>query len=160
MAGAHGHAGDTPPTRAYLNEPAIGRHIRNGVKIDQPHAHGIPSSMVRPVHLILRSSCSALSPEIGRVTSVNAACGRRDGYATDGRRRVVDVGEGVMEPLVVTRLRQNPLGAVAAPGLRGDLVRVSDGSTTVYLLPSEYEGCDEPRLRWLLAQEATARSSG
>jgi ribosomal protein L9 len=55
--------------------------------------------------------------------------------------------------LVVTRLLQNPLGAVAEPGTRGDLVRVSDGRATIYLLPCEYEGADERTLQWLLAQQ-------
>jgi NADPH-dependent 2,4-dienoyl-CoA reductase/sulfur reductase-like enzyme len=39
-------------------------------------------------------------------------------------------------------------------------VRVSDGSAKVYLLPSEYERFAEPRLRWMLARESMARSSG
>ena len=55
--------------------------------------------------------------------------------------------------LDVTRLLQNPLGAVAAPGTRGDLVRVSDGLATIYLLPHEYDQSDGRGLRWLLAHE-------
>jgi hypothetical protein len=42
-------------------------------------------------------------------------------------------------PLTVTRLLQNPLGDHAPDGERGDIVRVSDGTATVYLTPSEYE---------------------
>ena len=57
-----------------------------------------------------------------------------------------------MRPLVATRLLQNPLGTPAAPGTRGDMVQVSDGRTTVYLLPHEYDAADERHLRWLLAQ--------
>jgi hypothetical protein len=61
--------------------------------------------------------------------------------------------------LDVTRLLQNPLGAVAEPGTRGDLVRVSDGLATIYLLPHEYDQSDERGLRWLLAR-APARPAG
>jgi hypothetical protein len=57
--------------------------------------------------------------------------------------------------LDVTRLLQNPLGAVAEPGTRGDIVRISDGRATIYLLPYEYEQSDERTLRWLLVQEPT-----
>jgi hypothetical protein len=55
--------------------------------------------------------------------------------------------------LVVTRLLQNPLGAVAEPGTPGDLVRVSDGRATIYLSPDEFDHVDERTLRWLLAQQ-------
>jgi hypothetical protein len=40
----------------------------------------------------------------------------------------------------------------AAPGDRGDIVRVSDGRASVYLLPHEYDAADERKLRWLLAK--------
>ena len=58
-----------------------------------------------------------------------------------------------MSELSVVRLLQNPLGQVAPDGARGDLVRVSDGRASVFLLPAEFEAADEPRLRWLLAEE-------
>ena len=58
-----------------------------------------------------------------------------------------------MGELSVVRLLQNPLGQVAPEGERGDLVRVSDGRVSLFLLPSEFETADEKRLRWLLAQE-------
>ena len=53
--------------------------------------------------------------------------------------------------LTVTRLLQNPLGQVAPPGERGDLVCVSDGTSKVYLMPAEYDVATEADLRWLLA---------
>lgn len=64
-----------------------------------------------------------------------------------------------MTPLVVTRLLQNPLGQVALPGERGDIVRVSDGVATVYLTPREFDDADERHLRYLLARRAAERSS-
>jgi hypothetical protein len=60
--------------------------------------------------------------------------------------------EAMVRPLVATRLLQNPLGMTAAPGDRGDIVRVSDGRASVYLLPHEYDAADERKLRWLLAK--------
>lgn len=56
-------------------------------------------------------------------------------------------------PLTVVRLLQNPLGAEAPAGQRGDLVRVSDGRARVYLLPGEFERATPADLRWLLARE-------
>ncbi|HTK61020.1 MAG TPA: hypothetical protein VL595_01545 [Pseudonocardia sp.] len=56
-----------------------------------------------------------------------------------------------MTALEVTRLLQNPLGHVAPPGQRGDIVRVSDGEATIYLDPSEYESESEDSLRAMLA---------
>lgn len=58
-----------------------------------------------------------------------------------------------MRELSVVRLLQNPLGQVAPAGERGDMVRVSDGRVSLFLLPTEFEAADEQRLRWLLAQE-------
>ncbi|GAA1289568.1 hypothetical protein GCM10009609_66120 [Pseudonocardia aurantiaca] len=52
----------------------------------------------------------------------------------------------------VQRLLQNPMGAPAPPGARGDFVRVSDGTRTVYLTPAEYERASEAELRYLLAR--------
>ena len=57
------------------------------------------------------------------------------------------------EMLTVSRILQNPLGQKAPPGERGDLVRVSDGRTRVYLLPSEFDMASPATLRWLLARE-------
>jgi hypothetical protein len=59
-----------------------------------------------------------------------------------------------MTDLDVVRLSQNPLGQVAPPGERGDLVRVSDATTSQYLFPWEFEATSEDELRWLLAQRA------
>lgn len=58
-----------------------------------------------------------------------------------------------MLPLVATRLLQNPLGQRAEPGARGDIVRVTDGQATIYLLPHEYDAADDRLLRWLLAKQ-------
>ncbi len=62
-----------------------------------------------------------------------------------------------MTPLVVTRLLQNPLGEPAPAGHRGDLVRVTDGTATVYLTPLEFDAADEAHLRYLLARRAAER---
>ena len=61
-------------------------------------------------------------------------------------------------PLVVTRLLQNPLGGVAPDGARGDIVRVSDGRTTVYLTPAEFDVTGEPEIRAQLAAAAVGRT--
>jgi hypothetical protein len=58
-----------------------------------------------------------------------------------------------MRELVITRLLQSPLGQLAPPGAPGDIVQVSDGTTSVYLTPAEYDAADEAHLRYLLARE-------
>jgi hypothetical protein len=58
----------------------------------------------------------------------------------------------VANALEVTRLLQNPLGQPAPEGDRGDIVRVSDGATTIYLTPREYDNVSERQLRYLLAR--------
>jgi hypothetical protein len=61
--------------------------------------------------------------------------------------------------LEVTRLLQNPLGQPAREGDRGDIVRVSDGATTIYLTPREYDNVSERQLRYLLARgDSTMRA--
>lgn len=55
-----------------------------------------------------------------------------------------------MVELQVTRLLQNPLGAIAPPGQRGDMVCVSDGRAKVYLDPVEFDQASEDELRALL----------
>ena len=55
------------------------------------------------------------------------------------------------DAIVVTRLLENPLGELAPDGVRGDIVRVSDGVATVYLTPREYDGITDAQLRYLLA---------
>jgi len=62
-----------------------------------------------------------------------------------------------MSEIVVTRLVQNPLGEVATAGQRGDIVRVTDGTATVYLTPAEYEAAHEDHLRYLLAATGNRR---
>lgn len=62
-------------------------------------------------------------------------------------------------PLEVTRLLQNPLGHPAPEGERGDIVRISDGTRTIYLTPSEYDEASEQQLRYRLAAEGQTRSS-
>ena len=62
--------------------------------------------------------------------------------------------ETIMAELTVVRLLQNPLGQQAPEGERGDLVRVSDGQSRVYLTPWEFEAADERALRWMLADPA------
>jgi hypothetical protein len=59
-----------------------------------------------------------------------------------------------MAELVVTRLMQNPLGQIAPAGHRGDMVRVSDGASTVYLLPADFEALDDDMVRTALALAA------
>jgi hypothetical protein len=64
-------------------------------------------------------------------------------------------------PFEVTRLLQNPLGEPAPPGARGDIVRVSDGTASVYLTPAEYDAASEAELRYMLARQAsTHRKTG
>jgi hypothetical protein len=65
----------------------------------------------------------------------------------------------VSEALTVTRLLQNPLGQPAPEGARGDIVRVSDGTRSVYLSPHEYEQATEQQLRYQLAAEGWNGSS-
>lgn len=62
-------------------------------------------------------------------------------------------------PLEVTRLLQNPLGQLAPDGARGDIVRVSDGISAIYLTPREYDDATEQHLRYRLAAEGHRRSS-
>lgn len=52
----------------------------------------------------------------------------------------------------VTRLLQNPLGEVAPPGQRGDIVRVRNGWATIYLDPAEFERATEGGLLRMLAE--------
>jgi hypothetical protein len=59
-----------------------------------------------------------------------------------------------MAELVVTRLMQNPLGQIAPAGHRGDMVRVSDGASTVYLFPAEFEALDDDMVRTVLSLAA------
>jgi hypothetical protein len=61
-----------------------------------------------------------------------------------------------MIDLRVVRLLQNPLGQVAPPGARGDLVRVSDATTSLNLFPWEFAAATEDDLRWLLAQQTVS----
>jgi ribosomal protein L9 len=61
--------------------------------------------------------------------------------------------------LEVTRLLQNPLGDPAPEGERGDIVRVSDGSCTIYLTPREFDEATEQQLRYRLAAEGRTRSN-
>ena len=61
--------------------------------------------------------------------------------------------------LEVTRLLQNPLGQPAPEGEPGDIVRVSDGTRTLYLTPREFDETGEPQLRYRLAAEGRTRSS-
>ena len=63
-----------------------------------------------------------------------------------------------MAELNVVRLLQNPLGEPAPEGARGDLVRVSDGQSKVYLMPWEFEAADEQSLRWMLGRPRPAAS--
>ena len=63
-----------------------------------------------------------------------------------------------MAELTVVRLLQNPLGQPAPEGERGDLIRVSDGQSRVYLMPWEFDAADEQTLRWLLARPRSTAS--
>ena len=62
-----------------------------------------------------------------------------------------------MNTLEVQRLLQNPMGEPAPPGSRGDIVRVSDGTVTIYLTPAEYDRATERELRYLLARKSAGR---
>jgi hypothetical protein len=61
--------------------------------------------------------------------------------------------------LEVTRLLQNPLGVPAPEGEPGDIVRVSDGTRSIYLTPREFDEASEPQLRYRLAAEGRSRFS-
>jgi hypothetical protein len=61
--------------------------------------------------------------------------------------------------LEVTRLLQNPLGHPAPEGEQGDIVRVSDGTRTLYLTPRELNETSEQQLRYRLAAEGRSRST-
>jgi hypothetical protein len=61
-----------------------------------------------------------------------------------------------MAELTVVRLLQNPLGQEAPEGERGDLVRVSDGKSKLYLMPWEFDAADERTLRGMLAHQQLA----
>ena len=52
--------------------------------------------------------------------------------------------------LHVTRLLQNPLGQVAPDNATGDIMRVSDGTKTIYLTPTEYSQAADADLHRLL----------
>jgi hypothetical protein len=86
-------------------------------------------------------------------------CGLDESMASMAGRPLEDV-EATVRTLVATRLLQNPLGQPAAPGSRGDIVRVTDGQVTIYLLPHEYDAADDRDLRWLLAQEPSRVLAG
>jgi ribosomal protein L9 len=60
--------------------------------------------------------------------------------------------------LEVTHLLQNPLGHPAPAGEPGDIVRVSDGTLTIYLTPREFDESTEQQLRYRLAAEGRTRS--
>ena len=61
-----------------------------------------------------------------------------------------------MAELTVVRLLQNPLGQEAPEGERGDLVRVSDGKSKLYLMPWEFDAAYERTLRGMLAHQRLA----
>jgi hypothetical protein len=63
------------------------------------------------------------------------------------------------DPLEVTRLLQNPLGHPAPDGEPGDIVRVSDGTRTIYLTPREFDEASEQQLRYRIAAEGRTRFS-
>lgn len=79
---------------------------------------------------------------------VLAVLAERAGCQTTG----VDMSE-----LTVTRLLANPLGQVAPPGHRGDIVCVGDGTAKVYLDPTEFERLTEGAVRTLLAEAAAPK---
>lgn len=64
-----------------------------------------------------------------------------------------------MADLTVVRLLQNPLGAIAPAGVRGDIVRVGDGVATIYLDPTAYEKASQGELWALLAEARRAKAS-
>lgn len=56
-----------------------------------------------------------------------------------------------MTDLQATRLSLTPFCHIAPPTSLGDIIRVTDGTTTVYLDPTDYDAADETQLRALLA---------
>lgn len=53
------------------------------------------------------------------------------------------------------------MGEPAPPGCTGDIVAVTDGASTIYLIPAEYDTAPETELRYRLAQRPlrTARAT-
>jgi hypothetical protein len=63
--------------------------------------------------------------------------------------------------VIVTRLLLTPICHVAPPGVRGDVVRVSDSGVEIYLLPDEFDAHTEVSLRARLAQrQSTSCDTG
>lgn len=67
--------------------------------------------------------------------------------------------ETTVAELTVVRLLQNPLGAEAPAGVRGDIVRIGDGVATVYLDPSAYERASQGELWAMLAEARRAKAA-
>jgi hypothetical protein len=65
-----------------------------------------------------------------------------------------------MAELDVSGILQIPLGAPAPAGSRGDIVRVSDGVSTIHLTPREFDEATHADLRYLLARAAMRRRTG
>lgn len=72
------------------------------------------------------------------------------GLTVDGMDTAACVA-GNEGPLEVTPLLLTPICHAAPPGNPGDVVRVSVGATTVYLLPADVDGADEAALRDMVA---------
>lgn len=62
-----------------------------------------------------------------------------------------------MSDLDVTRLLLSPMGQPAPEGAPGDIVRVSDGTVTLYMDPAEHDAGDDRTIRYLLASQGTIR---
>jgi len=61
-----------------------------------------------------------------------------------------------MRSIEIVRLSLTPLCHPAPSGSPGDVVRLSDGVTTCFLLPDDFDVASEADLRSLLAQPGTA----
>lgn len=62
-----------------------------------------------------------------------------------------------MSDLEATRLLLTPICHRAPTSSPGDVVRVTDGTTTIYLEPADYDTADETQLRALIRARAMAR---
>jgi hypothetical protein len=63
----------------------------------------------------------------------------------------------VKNDLHITRLLLNPMGEPAPDGERGDMIRISDGTSTMYMDPADFEASDDRTIRYLLASQGGNR---
>lgn len=73
------------------------------------------------------------------------------GITVDGAQEPSGDDAAQVGPVIVTRLLLTPIIHPAPAGAGADVVRVSGGGATIYLLPVDYEAADQATLSALLA---------